>query len=121
MPLRERLTEREIGSLPASLVRFTVGLDAYEQEGGGIRRDLFAEDDMTYCLTDAALLELAGTGQAGGHRRRGEEPRAGLGPMPRRARHADLHAFQRAPRSSADPTSAKRSVRQLQAKDAGEL
>ncbi|EPL0505061.1 TPA: chromosome partitioning protein ParB, partial [Pseudomonas aeruginosa] len=41
--LRERLTEREIDAAHA-LVRF-VGLDAYRQAGGGIRRDLFAEGD----------------------------------------------------------------------------
>src|SRR5690606_24821635 len=38
--LRERLTEREIDAHRHPLVRF-VGLDAYEQAGGGIRRDLF--------------------------------------------------------------------------------
>lgn len=54
--LRQRLTEREIGADHA-LVRF-VGLDAYTAAGGGIRRDLFADDDDTgTTLTDAALLE----------------------------------------------------------------
>lgn len=54
--LRQRLTEREIGADHA-LVRF-VGLDAYTATGGGIRRDLFADDDDTgTTLTDAALLE----------------------------------------------------------------
>lgn len=42
--LRDRLTEREIDAYRHPLVRF-VGLDGYEQEGGGIRRDLFAEGD----------------------------------------------------------------------------
>lgn len=53
--LRQRLTEREIGADHA-LVRF-VGLDAYTAAGGGIRRDLFADDDTGTTLTDAALLE----------------------------------------------------------------
>jgi ParB family chromosome partitioning protein len=54
--LRQRLTEREIGADHA-LVRF-VGLDAYTATGGGVRRDLFADDDDTgTTLTDAALLE----------------------------------------------------------------
>lgn len=54
--LRQRLTEREIGADHA-LVRF-VGLDAYAAAGGGIRRDLFADNDDTgTTLTDAALLE----------------------------------------------------------------
>ena len=54
--LRDRLTEREIDAHRHPLVRF-VGLDAYEQAGGGIRRDLFAEGDAGVYLTDAALLE----------------------------------------------------------------
>ncbi|WP_027806969.1 MULTISPECIES: ParB N-terminal domain-containing protein [Burkholderia] len=53
--LRDRLTEREI-TARHPLVRF-VGLDAYTQAGGGIRRDLFAEGDAGTYLTDAALLE----------------------------------------------------------------
>ncbi|MBL8372044.1 MAG: ParB/RepB/Spo0J family partition protein [Burkholderiaceae bacterium] len=54
--LRQRLTEREIVADHA-LVRF-VGLDAYTAAGGGIRRDLFADDEATgTTLTDAALLE----------------------------------------------------------------
>ena len=53
--LRDRLTEREINARHA-LVRF-VGLAAYEQAGGAIRRDLFAEDDEGVYLADAALLE----------------------------------------------------------------
>ncbi|ABM42796.1 ParB family protein [Acidovorax sp. JS42] len=53
--LRERLTEREIDATHA-LVRF-VGLDAYRQAGGGIRRDLFAEGDAGTYLTDTAVLE----------------------------------------------------------------
>ncbi|MFU6283547.1 ParB/RepB/Spo0J family partition protein [Pseudomonas aeruginosa] len=53
--LRARLTEREIDATHA-LVRF-VGLDAYRQAGGGIRRDLFAEGDAGTYLTDAGVLE----------------------------------------------------------------
>ena len=54
--LRQRLTEREIDADHA-LVRF-VGLEAYTVAGGGIRRDLFTDDDDTgTTLTDAALLE----------------------------------------------------------------
>jgi ParB family chromosome partitioning protein len=53
--LRERLTERESDAAHA-LVRF-VGLDAYRQAGGGIRRDLFEEGDAGTYLTDTAVLE----------------------------------------------------------------
>lgn len=53
--LRARLTEREI-DVRHPLVGF-VGLEAYMEAGGGIRRDLFADDDSGTYLTDAALLE----------------------------------------------------------------
>jgi ParB family transcriptional regulator, chromosome partitioning protein len=53
--LRERLTEREIDATHP-LVRF-VGLDTYTAAGGGVRRDLFAEDDSGVYLDDATLLE----------------------------------------------------------------
>ena len=53
--LRERLTEREIDATHP-LVRF-IGLDVYAAAGGGIRRDLFADDDSGIYLADAPLLE----------------------------------------------------------------
>ncbi|MFG8723599.1 ParB N-terminal domain-containing protein [Pseudomonas aeruginosa] len=57
--LRQRLTERETEARHP-LARL-VGLDAYAAAGGGIRRDLFADDEGGTYLTDAPLLEkLAG-------------------------------------------------------------
>lgn len=53
--LRERLTEREV-TAAHPLVRF-VGLDAYAQAGGGVRRDLFAEGEAGTYLADPALLD----------------------------------------------------------------
>ncbi|KRU93137.1 ParB domain-containing protein nuclease [Pseudomonas aeruginosa] len=100
--LRERLTEREIDAYRHPLVRF-VGLDSYEAAGGGVRRDLFAEDDAGVYLTDAALLErlaqdklvgIAATVRAEGW----AWVDATLG-----VTHADLHAFQRAPRERREP------------------
>ncbi|WP_175866123.1 ParB/RepB/Spo0J family partition protein [Burkholderia contaminans] len=99
--LRERLTEREIGA-SHPLVRF-VGLDTYEQAGGGIRRDLFAEGDAGVYLNDAALLEtlvrqklasIADTIRTEGW--------AWVDATPG-VTHADLHAFQRAPRERRAP------------------
>jgi ParB family chromosome partitioning protein len=113
--LRERLTEREIDAYRHPLVRF-VGLDAYEQAGGGIRRDLFAEGDAGVYLTDAALLErLAQDKLAGIAAEVKAEGWAWVDATPG-VTHADLHAFQRAPRSAASRTSAKRSASKLQAK-----
>lgn len=101
--LRERLTEREIDAYRHPLVRF-VGLDAYEQAGGGIRRDLFAEDDAGVYLTDASLLErLAQDKLAGIAVTVRAEGWAWVDATPG-VTHADLHAFQRAPRERREPT-----------------
>ena len=100
--LRERLTEREIDAYRHPLVRID-GLDAYEQAGGGIRRDLFAEDDAGVYLNDAALLErLAQDKLAGIAAEVGREGWAWVDATPDMT-HADLHAFQRAPRERREP------------------
>ncbi len=100
--LRERLTEREIDAYRHPLVRF-VGLDSYEAAGGGIRRDLFAEDDAGVYLTDAALLErLAQDKLAGIAATVRAEGWAWVDATPG-VTHADLHAFQRAPKERREP------------------
>lgn len=101
--LRDRLTEREIDAYRHPLVRF-VGLDIYEGAGGGIRRDLFAEGDAGVYLTDAALLErLAQDKLAGIAVEVKAEGWAWVDATPA-VTHADLHAFQRAPRERREPT-----------------
>jgi ParB family chromosome partitioning protein len=101
--LRERLTEREIDAYRHPLVRF-VGLDTYEQAGGGVRRDLFAEGDAGVYLTDAALLErLTQDKLAGIAANVKTEGWAWVDATPS-VTHADLHAFQRAPRERREPT-----------------
>ncbi|ODV12386.1 MAG: chromosome partitioning protein ParB [Rubrivivax sp. SCN 70-15] len=101
--LRERLTEREIDAYRHPLVRF-VGLDAYEQAGGGVRRDLFAEGDAGVYLNDAALLErLAQDRMAGIAAEVKAEGWAWVDATPA-ATYADLQAFQRAPRERREPT-----------------
>ncbi|WP_302409649.1 ParB/RepB/Spo0J family partition protein [Comamonas kerstersii] len=100
--LRDRLTEREIDAYRHPLVRF-VGLDSYEQAGGGIRRDLFAEGDKGVYLTDAALLErLAQDKLAGIAAEVQAEGWAWVDATPGMT-HADLQAFQRAPRERRSP------------------
>lgn len=100
--LRERLTEREI-TATHPLVRF-VGLDAYTQAGGGIRRDLFAEGDAGTYLTDAGLLETLVLGKldalADGIRAEGW---AWVEAVPH-MNHAERQAFQNAPRQRREPT-----------------
>lgn len=114
--LRERLTEREIDAYRHPLVRF-VGLDSYEQAGGGVRRDLFAEGDAGVYLTDAALLErLAQDKLAGIAAEVRSEGWAWVDATPG-VTHADLHAFQRAPRERREPTKREaQRIEKLQAK-----
>ncbi len=100
--LRDRLTEREIDAYQHPLVRF-VGLDSYEAAGGSIRRDLFAEGDAGVYLTDTALLErLAQDRLAGIAAEVKAEGWAWVDATPA-VTHADLHAFQRAPRERREP------------------
>ncbi|HBO1000724.1 ParB/RepB/Spo0J family partition protein [Pseudomonas aeruginosa] len=100
--LRDRLTEREIDAHRHPLVRF-VGLDAYEAAGGGTRRDLFAEADSGVYLTDAALLErLAQDKLASLAAEVKAEGWAWVDATPGTT-HADLQAFQRAPRQRRSP------------------
>ena len=100
--LRDCLTEREIDAYRHPLVRF-VGLDSYEQAGGSIRRDLFAEGDKGVYLTDAALLErLAQDKLAGIAAEVQAEGWAWVDATPGMT-HADLQAFQRAPRERRNP------------------
>ena len=114
--LRERLTEREIDAYRHPLVRF-VGLDAYEQAGGGVRRDLFAEGDAGVYLIDAALLErLAQDKLAGIAAEVGAEGWAWVDTAPA-ATYADLQAFQRAPRERREPNKHEaQRIEKLQAK-----
>lgn len=101
--LRDRLTEREIDAYRHPLVRF-VGLDTYEAAGGGIGRDLFAEGDAGVYLTDAALLErMAQDKLAGIAAEVKAEGWAWVDATPG-VTHADLHAFQRAPRERREPS-----------------
>ena len=100
--LRDRLTEREIDAYRHPLVRF-VGLIAYEAAGGGTRRDLFAEADSGVYLTDATLLErLAQDKLASLAAEVKAEGWAWVDATPGTT-HADLQAFQRAPRQRRSP------------------
>ncbi|MGB3288224.1 MAG: ParB/RepB/Spo0J family partition protein [Burkholderiaceae bacterium] len=114
--LRDRLTEREIDAYRHPLVRF-VGLDTYEAAGGGIRRDLFAEGDAGVYLTDAALLErLAQDRLAGIAAQVKAEGWTWVDATPG-ITHADLHAFQRAPRERREPSKREaQRIEKLQAK-----
>lgn len=114
--LRERLTEREIDAYRHPLVRF-VGLDVYEQAGGGTRRDLFAEGDAGVYLLDAALLEQLAQGKladiAAAVRAEGW---AWVDATPAMT-YADLHSFQQAPKERRSPNKREAlRIEKLQAK-----
>lgn len=100
--LRARLTEREI-DVRHPLVDF-VGLEAYTAAGGGIRRDLFADDDSGTYLTDAVLLETLVRGKLDAL---AEDVRAEgwawVEAVPQFS-YADRQAFQSAPRTRREPT-----------------
>lgn len=100
--LRDRLTEREIDASHA-LVRF-VGLDAYEAAGGGIRRDLFAQDDSGVYVTDAALLETLVREKLDGHAAEVKAEGWAWVDAATAVTYADLQVFQRAPRERRSPT-----------------
>jgi len=114
--LRERLTEREIDARRNPIVQF-VGLDVYESAGGGIRRDLFADDDTGVYLTDAALLEsLAQDKLAGIAETVRAEGWSWVDVTPT-ITHADLYNFQRAPQQRREPTEQEaQSIETLQSK-----
>lgn len=100
--LRERLTERDINATHP-LVRF-IGLDAYTEAGGGLRRDLFAEGEAGSYLTDTTLLETLVRDKLDA---RAEAVRAEgwawVDATPH-IRSADRQAFQNAPRQRREPT-----------------
>ncbi|WP_262880158.1 ParB/RepB/Spo0J family partition protein [Pseudomonas paralcaligenes] len=113
--LRTRLTEREI-DVRHPLVGF-VGLEAYTAAGGGMRRDLFADDDSGTYLTDAALLETLVRGKL---EALAEDVRAEgwawVEAVPQFS-YADRQAFQSASRIRREPTTREaRRIASLQAR-----
>lgn len=114
--LREHLTHEEIDASRDALARL-VGIENYEVAGGGVRRDLFSDEQQGVYLTDSALLDsLARDKLAAVVDSVRDEGWSWVEVAPR-ATHAELHAFQRARRTRRDPnkTEAKR-IAKLEAK-----
>jgi ParB family transcriptional regulator, chromosome partitioning protein len=100
--LRDHLTSEEIDASRDAVARF-VGQEAYEQGGGGIRRDLFADERNGIFLTDGALLEsLARDKLASTVDQVQAEGWAWVDAAPR-ATSADLYQFQRARSTRREP------------------
>lgn len=101
--LRDHLTSEEIDASRDAVARF-VGLEAYEQAGGGVRRDLFADDHNGIFLTDGALLDtLARDKLVPLAEQVRAEGWAWVDAAPR-ATASDLYQFQRARSTRREPT-----------------
>ena len=104
--LRDHLTSEEIDASRDAVARF-VGLEAYEQSGGGVRRDLFADEHNGIFLTDGALLDaLARDKLAPLAEQVRAEGWAWVDAAPR-ASASDLYQFQRARSTRREPTKAE--------------
>jgi ParB family chromosome partitioning protein len=104
--LRDHLTCDEIDASRDALARF-VGVSAYEAAGGGIRRDLFADDQTGVFLTDASLLEKLARGRLTEAAEAVKAEGWGWVDVAPRVSSADLHSFQRARRTRRDPSKAE--------------
>ena len=116
--LRDHLTQEEIDAGRDPVARF-VGLDAYEQAGGGVRRDLFADEQSGMFLADAVLLYTLARDRLAAM---AEEVRAegwGWVEAVPRATYADLHAFQRVRATRREPGKAEaKRIAKLEAEQA---
>jgi ParB family chromosome partitioning protein len=104
--LRDHLTSDEIDAGRDAVARF-VGLVAYEKAGGGVRRDLFADEQNGVFLTDDALLDaLAREKLALMAEQVRAEGWAWVDAAPR-ATSSDLYQFQRARSTRREPSKAE--------------
>ncbi|SEJ49981.1 MULTISPECIES: ParB/RepB/Spo0J family partition protein [unclassified Variovorax] len=116
--LRDHLTREEIDAGGDPVARF-VGLDAYAQAGGGVRRDLFADEHSGVFLADAALLDTLARDKLAAV---ADEVRAegwGWVDVAPRATYADLHRFQRVRAARREPGKAEaKRIAKLEAEQA---
>lgn len=92
--LRAHLMREEVEAARDPVARF-VGLDAYEQAGGAVRRDLFADEGGGVFMADAALLDALAKDRLAATVRQVQEEGWGWVEAAPRAAAADLHRFQR--------------------------
>jgi len=116
--LRQHLTQDEIDAGRDPVARF-VGVEAYEAAGGGIRRDLFADEQDGVFLTDAGLLAALAREKLEAVAESVRAEGWGWVEAVPRATSAELHQFQRArpTRRGPNKTEAKR-IAKLEAEQA---
>lgn len=104
--LRDHLTHEEIDAGRDSLAKF-VGVQVYEQAGGAVRRDLFADEQNGIFLTDAALLESLTKDKLVPMVEQVQAEGWGWVDVAPRATYADLHQFQRMRSKRREPSKAE--------------
>ena len=104
--LRDHLTHEEIDAGRDALAKF-VGVQVYEQAGGAVRRDLFADEQNGIFLTDAALLESLTKDKLAPMVEQVQAEGWGWVDVAPRATYADLHQFQRMRSKRREPSKAE--------------
>ncbi len=104
--LRDHLTSEEIDASRDAVARF-VGVDAYEAAGGGVRRDLFSDENNGVFLTDAGLLGALARDKLAAVSESVQAEGWGWVEVAPRATAAELHGFQRARRTRREPNKAE--------------
>lgn len=104
--LRDHLTHEEIDANRDALAKF-VGVHVYEQAGGAVRRDLFADEQNGIFLTDAALLESLAKDRLAPVAEQVQAEGWGWVDVAPRATYADLHLFQRMRSKRREPSKAE--------------
>uniref|UniRef100_C5CWG2 ParB domain protein nuclease n=1 Tax=Variovorax paradoxus (strain S110) TaxID=543728 RepID=C5CWG2_VARPS len=104
--LRDHLTHEEIDASRDALARF-VGLETYEAAGGGVRRDLFSDEEQGGYLTDAGLLDTLARHKLADVVEQVQLEGWGWVEVAPRATAAELHVFQRVRRTRRDPSRAE--------------
>jgi len=104
--LRDHLTHEEIDASRDALAKF-VGVQAYEETGGAMRRDLFADEQNGIFLTDAALLESLAKDRLAPMAEQVQAEGWGWVDVAPRATYADLHQFQRMRSKRREPNKAE--------------
>jgi ParB family transcriptional regulator, chromosome partitioning protein len=104
--LRDHLTHEEIDASRDALARF-VGAEAYAAAGGGVRRDLFSDEQQGVYLTDAGLLDTLARAKLAAVAETVQAEGWGWVEVALRATASELHAFQRARRTRRTPNKAE--------------